>query len=766
MKMHVWIMAAVVSIACAGASAQVTKDKVTDVYTPADFTQQQLEGLLGDRMTINEQKRLLNVDEVGILEGFQHRPGKQAWIGEHVGKFLHAASNAWLYDRDPKLKEKMDRVAREFMATQLADGYLGTYTDDKRWTSWDVWVHKYDLIGLLRYYDVTHDPSALEASRKIGDLLWRTFGDGQQGTNLGKDISYDGDKLGQQNGMAETSILEPMCYLYQHTGEQRYLDFCYYITRSMDNSSKVITSLTVTKKVFGTANNKAYEMLSNLLGLTMLYRITGDEKFLIPAENAWQDIVDNRLYVTGTTSEHELFQDDQYLPAGDGDEIGEGCVTVTWTQLNLSLLRLTGNVKYADQMERSIYNHLLGAQNTDDGNVCYYMALVGQKHPTPGISCCVSSVPRGIALIPNIMWGSLNGGIAINLYNAGKATIPVSADGKAEDVEVTCDTKLPADGHVTLSFKSNHPIRFPLFVRIPAWAGEVAIPGATKDSGYERVEIDLAKSSSLSFVLEPRTKVLEGGKSYPNSIGLERGPQVLCLDVPKNGDLLLPALAAFADPEPVLKPLPDGSGYTTDGLVDVIDPTTHQFRTEKHELTMIPFMDAKVPRVWLPKADTLPTGPAPVTFGGTESQSRPGRPGEGSFTDLRWDTYKSTRDNNTAKEDWYAVEIAAPAKISRVVYCHGSTSPDGGWFDSSAGKPRIEYKATADGEWKLLGTLDDYPATTAKTTPDIPNGQNFELKLKKEPVSVIAIRVIGKPAVGRRAVRSFTTCAELQAYEQ
>ncbi len=110
MKMHVWIMAAVVSIVCAGASAEPVKDKVTDVYTPADFTQQKIEGLLGDRMTINEQKRLLNVDEVGILEGFQHRPGKQAWIGEHAGKFLHAAANVTgSMTATRSSQEKMDR---------------------------------------------------------------------------------------------------------------------------------------------------------------------------------------------------------------------------------------------------------------------------------------------------------------------------------------------------------------------------------------------------------------------------------------------------------------------------------------------------------------------------------------------------------------------------------------------------------------------------------------------------------------------------------
>ena len=89
-------------------------------------------------------------------------------------------------------------------------------------------------------------------------------------------------------------------------------------------------------------------------------------------------------------------------------------------QLNLQLLRLTGEQRYADQLETTIFNHLLAAQDRDTGNVCYFTPLVGGKRPGPGISCCVSSVPRGIALIPEAVWGELNGGIAVLLYTPGE----------------------------------------------------------------------------------------------------------------------------------------------------------------------------------------------------------------------------------------------------------------------------------------------------------------------------------------------------------
>jgi hypothetical protein len=68
-----------------------------------------------------------------------------------VGKWLHAATLAWVSTGDPALREKLDYVAAELCKCQLEDGYLGTYEEKNRWKSWDVWAHKYNLIGLLTY---------------------------------------------------------------------------------------------------------------------------------------------------------------------------------------------------------------------------------------------------------------------------------------------------------------------------------------------------------------------------------------------------------------------------------------------------------------------------------------------------------------------------------------------------------------------------------------------------------------------------------------
>src|SRR5579863_2600498 len=134
---YLMVAALLVLPALAGPAARspVVADKIADQFTPAAFERQRIEGILGDRMQVNLEGRLLRVDEKGLIDCFQHRPGPQEWSGEHAGKFLNAAANTWLYSGDERLRTLMDRMARNLIATQLSDGYLGTYTNDKRWTS-------------------------------------------------------------------------------------------------------------------------------------------------------------------------------------------------------------------------------------------------------------------------------------------------------------------------------------------------------------------------------------------------------------------------------------------------------------------------------------------------------------------------------------------------------------------------------------------------------------------------------------------------------
>ena len=137
----------------------------------------QLTGWLGSRTDANEKNRLVKIDPERLLEGYRKRPGRQTWDGEYVGKWLHAATLAWVNTGDPELRKKLGYTVTELVNCQLGDGYLGTYTNDKRWTEWDVWAHKYNLIGLITYIRYTGNQEPLPACRKMVDLLCNTFGD-------------------------------------------------------------------------------------------------------------------------------------------------------------------------------------------------------------------------------------------------------------------------------------------------------------------------------------------------------------------------------------------------------------------------------------------------------------------------------------------------------------------------------------------------------------------------------------------------------------
>ena len=520
----------------------LVRDRVEVRYVPAPLSAQRIEGMLGDRLAVNVQKRLLeDVDTEPLLKGYRQRPGQQTWIGEHIGKFIDAATNAWAYTGDARLKAKLDRAVGDLLATQLDDGYLGTYLEPDRFKDygdagfepseslplWDVWAHKYNLLALLNYYQRTGFEPALAAARRLGDLLCRKYGEGRQS------IARNDWHV----GMANTSVLEPMATLYRLTGDARYLEFCRYIVRAWDEPKgpKILTTLLTKGHVNEVANGKAYEMTSNIVGLLELYRATGEASYLQAVQRAWDDIVKNRRYLTGTASWGELYRGDHLLRA-DG-KVGEGCVTTTWMQVNLKLLELTGEAKYADEIERTIYNALTGAQHPASGRICYFMPLDGIKQygavsqGVPGVSCCASSVPRALTLIPSAAWGVRNRGIAINLFVPGKARLTLPGG----DVSLQSSTRYPVDGDVTLALRMASPMRFPLSVRVPSWSKGLTVTVGGRmwtnaRDGFVEIERLWKDGDTVDVRVDLVAAVVSGAPTYPAHIAIQRGPQVLAAD--------------------------------------------------------------------------------------------------------------------------------------------------------------------------------------------------------------------------------------------
>jgi DUF1680 family protein len=514
---------------------QVVKPKINDKIKVLPFEGVKLQKYFKYRMNINLKKRLYNVDEVELCEGFYDKPGYQAWIGEHVGKYLDAASNVWRYTHDQTLKAKMDRIADILINCQESDGYLGTYLYADRWTSWDVWVHKYNIIGLLNYYSVTGYKPALLACTKMGDLICNTFGVGKNQKNL--------VEAGTHRGMAATSILEAMTDLYLYTGNVKYLKFCRYIIADYESEDgpKIISSLFKTRRVDQVANAKAYEMLSNLLGLIEFYKIEPDKKILEAVKIAWNDILKYRLYITGTMSSMEFFKGNYILPADNAAHMGEGCVTTTWVQLNEELFNLTGDIKYMNEIEKSVYNHLLGAESVQTGCVSYYTPLQGKKPYNCALTCCLSSVPRAISLIPELCISKdKTDDYIINLYNPCEIvdTVKDKFGRKIKiDISVTKNLKESIGGKEVFKilFRPEKIIKTKLLLRVPQWAENytVKIDGNTyrgRADKYITLNKIWNRNSEINVYFNLHPVFISGGKSYPGCFAIKYGPRILSID--------------------------------------------------------------------------------------------------------------------------------------------------------------------------------------------------------------------------------------------
>ena len=170
-------------------------------------------GLLGERVDAWRNHRLWYIAESGyLIDGFENRPGVHPWQGEHLGKWLHAASLTYLVTRDEKIKEEMESLVERLLAVQESNGYLGTYADDNTFIAvpevidprdladdtyteeekevamnswrkarggWDTWTHRYNLYGLLTYEKYFPDERIVEACREMGDLLIEVYGEGK-----------------------------------------------------------------------------------------------------------------------------------------------------------------------------------------------------------------------------------------------------------------------------------------------------------------------------------------------------------------------------------------------------------------------------------------------------------------------------------------------------------------------------------------------------------------------------------------------------------
>lgn len=460
-------------------------------------SQVQLHGLLGDALAANLAGRLSHFieDEQSApiaLFGSAHKCHNHEgdWYGEHAGKWLYAAARAANRSGKPAFIAQLLRVADFLVAQQEADGYLGTYAPERRFMykqargprtwdgapgkrTWDIWTHSYLILGMLEVHKFFPSQRYLDCARKIGDLCLHAL------TAGGIDIT----ELGNHHGMSATVLLDPAVELYLTTQEEKYLALA---RRVLEQANARPELDLLAQALAGTdaaeiATGKAYQLCWNLVGLAKLHKATGEPDYLRAVQNVWNSIRAWHLSLGGgpwggiahrsreVFNHHGAFSPYGYI---------ETCSTLSWIQLNRELLAITGEVAYAEEIERSAYNDLLGAQAPNGEDWCYYIYPNGKRVYTTYWRCCKSSGAMALEELSGVTY-SVRGPdeVAVNLYGPSEAVLDTVAAGR---VRILQSTNYPCDGSVQLVVSPARAADFTLALRIPAWAAgaQVRVNGA------------------------------------------------------------------------------------------------------------------------------------------------------------------------------------------------------------------------------------------------------------------------------------------------
>lgn len=509
------------------------------VAVNSSVQQIQINGYLGRRIDDCIEHRVKAQDVEHLVEPFRNKTEKSRWQSEFWGKWIQGAIASYRYNQDPELYNIIKQGAEDLMATQSPNGYIGNYAEEYQLEQWDIWGRKYSTLGLIAWYDLSGDRKALDAACRVIDHLMT-----QVGPNARSIVS-----TGNYKGMASSSVLEPVIYLYQRTGKKAYLDFANYIVQELNSEegpqllNKAIADVPVANRFphpetwFSRENGqKAYEMMSCYEGILEMYKLTGNTLYLSAVEKTVSHIIQEEINVAGSGTAFECWyggHNRQTLPTY---HTMETCVTFTWMQLCNRLLQLTGNSLYADHIETTIYNALMASLKDDASQIAKYSPLEGWR--TEGeeqcgmhINCCNANGPRAFALIPQFAYQTHQNTIRVNLYADSEVDLSIQ-DKKPLKVHLKQITDYPVSGQINIEVTPQKEAEFTVAVRIPEWShtSQVLVNGkaepAVMRGAYFSIDRKWKKGDKITLNLDMRGRLMEQN----NHQAIARGPIVLARD--------------------------------------------------------------------------------------------------------------------------------------------------------------------------------------------------------------------------------------------
>ena len=514
-------------------------DKFFDVNRTAKY-----DGWLNRSLNLITDMQLRDAEMWRLfVEQFRGTPDDcdAGWRGEFWGKMMRGACFVYSYSKDKELYDVLKQTVSDLVDSQDELGRISTYSVEKEYDGWDLWSRKYVLLGMQYFVEICDDSEfnakVIDCMKKQVDYLTQRIGWQNEGKLLITRLTR------HWRGLNSSSILEPVVRLYSLTGEERFLKFADYIVDCGGMDVENVFELAYRNDLhpYQYPVTKAYEMTSCFVGLLEYYRIRGNERHLKAIINFVNRVLEDDFTVIGSAGcTHELFDHStvrQANPDRGDPRAQETCVTVTLMQFFYQLNLITGDSKYMDAFERSLYNGYLGAVNTDDA-----IDTTAQKQypelamvPMPfdsyspltagirgngtgglkpfcdgryyGCCICIGSAGIGVAMKSAVL--TSRSGIVVNLYEKGEVTQPL-ANGKL--VRLAFDTKYPVESTVKITVDTDSTDDFEILLRNPEWSKNTTCFVNGKEinvtNGYIGIYRKWAKGDEIELVFDMRAKAI------------------------------------------------------------------------------------------------------------------------------------------------------------------------------------------------------------------------------------------------------------------
>lgn len=553
--------------------------------------------------------RIRNFEKVARKQGEKHEG--IYFDDSDVYKALEAIAYSLKNHPDAKLEAKADEWIDKIAAAQQPDGYLNTYYTlsglENRWS--DMEKHEdYNAGHLIEaavaYYNTTGKRKLLNVASRVADNIDSTFK--QQNRHW-------------VSGHEEIELA--LVKLYKATGKEKYLDLADWYLQQRGHGygrGAIWTNRHMGEKYC--QDDVPVKDQSQIEGhaVRAMYLYTGaadvgaarnDPGYLKAMNNVWEDVVYRNMYITGgigSSGSNEGFTVDYDLP--NKSAYCETCASVGMVLWNERMNLLTGNAKFVDVLERSLYNGALDGLSLSGDHFFYGNPLASdnnyQRSEWFGTACCPSNIARLVESLGNYIYASSDDAIWVNLF-VGSSTDITLKKGK---VQLRQQSNYPWNGNIKLTVNPVSKTNFPLHVRIPGWAVNQPVPGETyqftdktdstftmalngkavkynMQNGYAVITREWKKGDVLTLNLPMpvrKIKAIDSVKVNVNKIALQRGPLMYCVEqvntdqnkqsyiVPENTAFntvydqnMLNGIVMIKAQVPVLTPTADGSGIKT-----------------------------------------------------------------------------------------------------------------------------------------------------------------------------------------------------------